>query len=207
MIGAGGFGREALDVVQAINGIGDGIFDVLGVVDDSPTALNLRRLGDLDVPYLGDIDQLIEGDNSVEYLVGIGSPEIRRSIGERLHGLGFTAAIAVHPRAGIGSHVRLGEGTVVCGGVQLSTNSSVGIHVHMNPNATVGHDADIGDYVSINPAATISGDVTIGTGALIGAGAVVLQGLTVGDHAVVGASACVVRPVEPGATVKGVPAR
>ena len=44
-------------------------------------------------------------------------------------------------------------------------------------------------------------NVTIGTGACV------LQGIRVGAGAIVGAGAVVVRDVEPGAVVKGVPAR
>jgi maltose O-acetyltransferase len=48
---------------------------------------------------------------------------------------------------------------------------------------------------------------SIGAGAWIGTGATILPGVTVGDGAIVAAGAVVTRPVPPGATVRGVPAR
>ena len=45
VVGAGGFGRETLDVVEAVNAAASQpAFEVLGVVDDAPSAENLVRL-------------------------------------------------------------------------------------------------------------------------------------------------------------------
>lgn len=201
VVGAGGFGRETLDVVAAL---GDAI-RLVGVLDDAPSEVNLRRLHDRGVTYLGTIDDWLARGDDAEYAVAVGSPAMRRALVSRF--AGRTPATLVHPSAGIGVASVLGPGAIVCGGVQVSTNVRLGAHVHLNPNATIGHDAVVGDYVSVNPAATISGDCEIRADVLVGAGAVVLQGLTVGTDAVVGAAACVVRDVPAGTTVKGVPAR
>jgi carbonic anhydrase/acetyltransferase-like protein (isoleucine patch superfamily) len=78
-------------------------------------------------------------------------------------------------------------------------------HIHVNPNATIGHDSILESFVSINPAATVSGDVHVRSRTLIGAGAIVLQGLSIGADATVGAGAVVTRSVPDGVVVKGVP--
>lgn len=208
IVGAGGFGREALDVVEAMNATKAGpVYEILGVLDAAPSAANLARLSARGVTYLGTDSEWRETGVQADYLIGIGNPQTRQRMAEAFSRAGFDAATAIHPAATIGSRVSIGEGSVVCGGVQLSTNVSLGRHVHVNPNATVGHDAVLQDFVSINPAATISGEVAVGARSLIGAGAVILQGLTIGADALIGASACVVRNVEQHALLKGVPAR
>jgi acetyltransferase-like isoleucine patch superfamily enzyme len=83
----------------------------------------------------------------------------------------------------------------------------VGRHVHIDQNATVGHDSVLADYCRLNPQACISGSVEVGFAAVIGANATVLQGMSIGNNAIVGAGACVVKDVPPNAVVKGVPAR
>ena len=208
VVGAGGFGRETLDVIASINRDGTNPkFQVVGVLDDAPSDINLKRLNSLGITYLGSIDGWLETGDDALFVVGIGSPGARAAIAHRFELCGLKAATLVHPSVHLGSGVQLGEGAIICGGVNVSTNVRIGNHTQINPNATIGHDAVLHDYVSVNPAATISGDVTVGAAALIGAGAVILQGLEVGDESVVGASACVVRAVPAGATVKGVPAK
>lgn len=200
VVGAGGFGREALDVVEAV-----GSHRLLGVLDDSPSDLNLERLAARGIRYLGSVGQWTAAGDRAEYLIAIGSPAARERVAAQF--AGYTAATLVHPLAGVGSANVIGAGSIVCAGVQISTNVRIGRHVHLNPSAVVGHDTVIDDFVSVNPAATISGDVRVGQRVLVGAASVILQGLCVGADAVVGAAACVVRDVAPGATVKGVPAR
>jgi sugar O-acyltransferase (sialic acid O-acetyltransferase NeuD family) len=208
VIGAGGFGREALDVIEAMSrAVATPIFDVLGVVDDSPSAVNLDRLARWGVKYLGTVDGWLAGGAEAGYVLGVGAPSARQRLDQRLAGAGLEPVTVVHPAAGTGSELRLGTGSVICAGVQVSTNVEIGRHVHLNANVTIGHDTVLEDFVSVNPGAIVSGDCHIGRGTLIGAGAVVLQGRSVGAGSLIGAAACVTRDVPPSTTVKGVPAR
>jgi sugar O-acyltransferase (sialic acid O-acetyltransferase NeuD family) len=208
VVGAGGFGREVLDVLVAINRAAVvAPFEILGVLDDRPSTLNLERLAARGIAYLGPIEAWINTGNRASYLVGVGTPSTRRRIVEFFDAAGLHSPSVIHPSASVGTNVVMGDGTVVCGGVQLSTNTRLGRHVQLNPNSTVGHDAQLSSFVSINPAATVSGEVFVGSGSLVGAAAVILQGLSVGSGTLIGASACVVRDVPDGATVKGVPAK
>jgi sugar O-acyltransferase (sialic acid O-acetyltransferase NeuD family) len=207
VVGAGGFGREVLDVVDAINAAaGAGVWDVVGVVDDAPSDLNLARLERRGVAYQGTVDGLLAERWDGHYVIGIGSPRVRRALAERLDAAGLHAATLVHPTVTQGFDVEIGQGSVLCAGARLTTNIRLGRHVHLNPNVTVGHDTVLGNHVSMNPASSVSGDCLIEDGVLIGVAAVVLNGLRVGPNVVIGGSACVVRDVAPGQTVVGVPA-
>lgn len=205
IVGAGGFGRETADVVEAINAV-EPKWKLVGFVDDAPSELNLARLERRSLAFLGSIDDLLDSGPAGHVVIGIGSPMARRMVAERLSGLRSFATL-VHPAATLGSEVRLGEGTVVCSGARLSTNLDLGRHVHVNAGATVGHDTIVEDFVSLNPASSISGDCRVEEGSLIGVGAVVLNQLTVGRGATVGGAACVVKNVSAATVVKGVPAR
>lgn len=208
IVGAGGFGRESLDVAEAMNSASTmDIFDIVGVLDDNPSEINLQRLADRGVAHLGTVADWFTSSVSGSFVVAIGDPAIRERLSDQFTEAGAAAATLIHPSAGMGSNSAVGSGSVVCAGVQVSTNVAVGNHVHLNPNATIGHDTVIHDFVSVNPAAVLSGDLVVEESVLVGAGAVILQGLIIGHNAIVGAGACVVKNVAPNTTVKGVPAR
>lgn len=202
IVGAGGFGREVLDVIEAINAAG-GNLEFRGFIDDGPVDEELlARRG---ARLLGTGEALREMD--VLYVIAIGSGTARRSVAERLVG-GASAPVALaHPAATVGGDNRIGPGCILTAGCRVTTNITLGWHVQLHVNCTVGHDSTIGDFVSVFPGATVGGNVTIGRGATIGTGANVLPGVTIGEGAFVGAGAVVTRDVEPGQTVVGSPAR
>lgn len=203
IVGAGGFGREIVTVVDCDRATmaGRGI-NLLGFVDDgSPDLARLERIG---LPLLGGVDTVQPGWS---YVIGVGDSAVRRSLDDRLGERAKSCRPLVHALTSIGRDVDLDEGTVVCAGVSITTNVRIGRHVHLNLAATVGHDCVLGDFVTVSPAVNISGNVTVGDGAYFGTNCSVLPGVTIGPGAVIGAGAMVRQDVPAGVTVVGVPAR
>ena len=106
----------------------------------------------------------------------------------------FLSGIEIHPAAKIGRRVFIDHGMGV----------------------VVGATAEIGDDCTIYQGVTLGGTSltkgakrhpTLGKGVIVGANSQVLGGFTVGDGARVGSNAVVLKPVPPGATAVGNPAR
>jgi sugar O-acyltransferase (sialic acid O-acetyltransferase NeuD family) len=207
VIGLGGFGREVLDVIDAVNEDAERAdrLNVIGILDDAePESAALDLFG---VEYAGATSELERLPESVGYVIGIGSPRARLALdelGQRAH---LPSPVLRHPSASVGRGVSFGPGTVICSHVSITNTIEVGRHVHINLNSTVGHDATLHDYVTVSPLVAISGNVHIRRGAFLGTGCSINPGVTIGEWAVVGTGAAVLRDVESESTVVGVPAK
>lgn len=102
---------------------------------------------------------------------------------------------------------KIGRGTIICPGTILTTGITIGRHVIINLNCTIGHDCVIGDFVTISPGANVSGNVTIGEGCYIGSNAVIREKISICSGVTIGAGGVVVKDItEPGVYV-GSPAK
>lgn len=202
VLGAGGFGRGVLDVVDALRRAGHEI-RVTGFLDPDVGALPPTERDGARV--IGVDDDLAHME--VDYVVGIGSGAVRAALDRLASSFGRRAATLVHPAASVGGDTSLAGGVVLTAGSRVASNVWLGRHVHVNLNATIGHDARLGDYVTVFPQAAVSGGAVVEEAATLGTGSAVLPGRRIGARATVGAGAVVVRDVAPGATVVGVPAR
>lgn len=202
--GSGGFGREVAWLAE--NAVRP--FHVAAFVDDRAVDPPLRVN---DIPVRG-LDDCVRAHPGANYVVAVGTPEVRAAIVARVDGTGLVASTLVHRNVEMSRFVDLGAGTVICAGCILTVDIRLGRHVHVNLDCTIGHDVVMDDFVTLAPGVHVSGCVRIERGAYLGTGASVINGtsdtpLVIGAGATVGAGAVVTRHVGPGVTVVGVPAK
>ena len=201
IVGAGGHGREMLDIVEAMNEAGTGQWNFLGFVDDGEVREDRLARREAEVVEAEELDP-----EAVRYVIGIGDPGTRETVVEKMTLAGFVPAILVHPDASVGSDVRMAEGVVLAAGARVTTNVSLERHSQLNVGAVVSHDCEVGAFVTFSPGTLVNGECRVGDRAFFGTGAIVTPGLRVGADAKVGAGAVVLEDVPEGATVVGVPA-
>lgn len=207
VVGAGGFGREVLMLIRNINEVQGAGWNFVGFLDSAtPRADLLHRI---DAEFLGSEhnDQLLAELGECHFVVGIGSPQVRQQVHERMLSHGLAPATLIHPSAWVGDDVAIGAGSVICAGAILTMNITLGIATLVDRSCNVGHDSVLGDFVTLAPAVTISGSNRIGSRAYLGTNCATIQGVSIGADSTVGAGAVVTRDVPPRVTVAGVPAR
>jgi serine O-acetyltransferase len=103
-------------------------------------------------------------------------------------------------------------------GIEIHPGAVIGERVFFDHamGVVVGETAQIGDGCTIYQGVTLGGTSlykgakrhpTLGKNVVVSAGAKVLGGFEVGDGAKIGSNAVVIKPVPPGATAVGIPAR
>jgi len=205
LIGGGGFARETLELVRAINRAAP-TWDVLGLLDDD-AEMHGRRIGGVEVlgPSTAAHDHR---DALVAACVASPDDPLRRL--RLVARLGLPAerfATLVHPGAIVPGSTSIGPGTVLHAFAVLTADVALGAHVAVMPAVVLTHDDAIGDGVTFGAGARVAGGVTIERGAYVGAGALIRENVAVGAGAVIGMGAVVTRPVPAGEVWAGAPAR
>jgi sugar O-acyltransferase (sialic acid O-acetyltransferase NeuD family) len=174
IVGAGGYGRVALDVLLA-SGFGD---RVLGFYDDAHAALSGEVRG---VPILGDVGMLksMLSVETVHVVVAITDNGARLQVANSLRGLGARFLSAVHPGAYVSEAALIGDGSVVGAGAIVHPDAAVGSHCYLGPRSVVDRDAEVG------AGTWISAGAIVGPGARLGARVVLGQNSSVDRKAVV----------------------
>jgi UDP-perosamine 4-acetyltransferase len=200
IIGAGGHGRVALDILQSA-----GEYQPAGFLDADPS-LNGRRISGL--PVFGSVNLLskLRQQRMTHAFIAIGDNRVRRQYAALVREHGLTLVNAVHPRACVSASATLGENIMVAAGAVVCADAKLADSVIINTGAIVDHECEIEEAAHIASGAHLAGRVRVGRGAFIGIGANIIQCLSIGEEAVIGAGAVVIRDIPAYATAVGVPA-
>ena len=205
ILGTSGFAREVAWLVRDINSVSPS-WNLLGHLAASATEVG-SQVGDAMV--IGDDSFMARHSGELAVAIGTGHPQVISRLRSTIQGLPhLDFPNLIHPSVMLDrARVQFGRGNVVCAGTILTTDIRIGSFNVFNLACTVGHDCVIGDCCVANPGCNISGNVSIGDRCLLGTGSTILQNLAIGEGATIGGGALVNRPVDPGATVAGVPAK
>lgn len=203
IFGASGMALETRDIAHDLG------LSVVFVVRDST---ELAAFGDSgDCMLETDIDRF----RDIPYIIGIGEGSVRRKIAAR-YAKKVKFLNLIHPSATFGrgqrDQLECRQGVIVCAGVRMTTNISIGNFTIFNLNSTVSHDSIIGDFTTVAPQACILGNVDVKNGAWIGAGAIINQGvnetkLTIGANSILGSGTVILHDCDADSIYVGVPAR
>jgi acetyltransferase EpsM len=196
--GGGGHGKAVIEAVRAM-----GTYEVVGIVDDGmPSGLQI-----LGLPVFGGAEALAgllaQGIRLAANAVGgIGDPESRVGVFQRLIEAGFTCPPVIHPAAFVEPSASISPGVHVMPMAYIGSEAEIGFGALVNSSAVVSHDCRLAACANLSPGALLAGGVQLGEAAQVGMGATVNLGVIIGDGARVGNSAVVKKDVPPGGVVR-----
>lgn len=203
--GASGFGKEVMPLVRQQYAHLDAPSFVF--IDDGSTSETLNGYRVLTYPQFLNIKA-----ESKAVTIAIANSKIRQQLVEKLSSDNITHIDVKAANSIVLDEVALGEGSLLCPFVCLTSNIKVGKFFHANIYSYIAHDCVIGDFVTFAPRVNCNGNVHIHDHAYIGTGAILKQGtpdkpLIIGEGAIVGMGAVVTKDVPAGAVVVGNPAK
>jgi sugar O-acyltransferase (sialic acid O-acetyltransferase NeuD family) len=197
IVGAGGFGREAVWTVERINKAAQQpLWRVVGFADDDPAKASGNFEG---YPLLGSCEKASRDYPGASVFIAIGDNTVRERVYRQLRGHDFPAFI--DPSAQVSPTTEFRHGTFIAPEAVVSVGTEIGKFVIINARAGVGHDSSVGDFSTICPGVSLSGHTTVGAHVLMGTNSCTAPGLTVGEGATIACGTPVLKNVAPGTTL------
>ena len=198
VFGGGGHAKSVIDMIRAIGG-----YRIAGIVDDNLPVGSFI----LNVPVLGSAKLLFElhdqGLNlAVNTVGGIGNPDVRVKVFERLDQACYQFPTLIHPRAMVEPTAKIADGSQVLALAYVGSDSRVGFGCIINYGAIISHDCVLGDYVNLSPGGTLAGGVQVGERTQIGMRATINLDLSIGCEVRIGNGATIKKDVPDGEIVR-----
>ena len=204
IIGAGGCGREILDIFEACNQEKNQ-YEILGFIVQK----EYSQAGNIvnGYPVLGDFEWFDKNARNVHAICAVGAPQHRYRLVNIAASYNVRFCSVVHPSVYKSRWIEIGVGSVIAAGCILTTQIKIGDHVYVNYGCTIGHDVVLEEFTTLVPGAHISGAVTAHAGCYIGTGANVIEKINLGEWSIMGAGSTIIRDVPANTTVVGNPGK
>ncbi len=182
VVGAGGFGREAIWTLESINAAASQpIWNILGYADDDP---KWKKGGNFEgYPILGTVEEASKDYPGASVFLAIGNNAKRAKLYERLRGHDFP--VLIDPSARVSPTTEFKHGTYIAASAVVQVGSELGKFALIGSNCVICHDAVLGDFVNVGPGTVIASGVTVGASAAFFANCATRPGVSIGENAII----------------------
>lgn len=196
--GAGGLGRETMDIIIHMTKQSDTQPVIPVFVED-----NTSKKKCMDIPVI----DLTECETGAWVTIAVGEPKLRVQLKEKALSKGLILRSAISPSAVISHTACIGAGSIIAPFCSIQSNATVGSNVAINTMAIIGHDVDIGNNAVISSMVNLGGSTHVADRTYIGMGALIKEGLKIGERTIISMGSVVFRDIPERVIAVGNPAR
>jgi len=195
--GAGGLGRECLDVAHSLTKFKNDeiIFEFL---EDSP---KLDKINDTK------ISSFDEHEKNSWVTIAVGEPELRKKLREKISKTSLSLRSLISPFSFISPHANIESGAVIAPLCSIQANATIRENVLVNTMCIVGHDCEVCEDSVLSSKVNLGGAVSIQNNSFIGMGAMIKENISIGSNSIIGMSSVVYRDIIDDVIAIGNPAR
>lgn len=199
--GAGGLGREVLELARIINGRVKIWEDFVFIIDGEPgndvNGVKVYSYNDAIVTFKGNL----------EVSMGIGEPAVRDKLFAKLKKDGIDTPTLIHPDIFFPETTVIGKGVTIQYGCFISCNVEIEDYVYIQPQVNIGHNDILKKGCILSGMANLGGGVSIGKYTYVGLSTAIKEGVSVGDYSIVGMYSAVYKDIPDEMIAMGNPAR
>jgi len=205
ILGAGGPGRDLLEIIKEINYLNeDSVYECVGFLDNDPDKVGLIING---IEVLGPVSVASDLDEGVRFVNTIGGDSYHWKLPDIIGEADVDDSrfeTVIHPDSYVAESANLGHGVVVYPGSIIHSNANIGHHV-MVKDARISHDQNIGDYTRIEAGVSMVGSADVGECCYLGMNCTLRESIE--QNVIVGMGSVVIEEVKAGKVVAGNPAK
>lgn len=200
--GAGGLGREVLELARTVNSESQRWEKIIFIVD-----------GEIQDRYVSEVaiysyqKAKTQFSPCLEVVIGIGEPAVRKEKHDLLATEGISLATLIHPSACVLGTTRISKGVVIGANCFISCNVCIHENCYVQPGAVIAHDVNIEQNSVVSSNVAICGHVSIGEDSYIGVGSSIKEGTSIGKNVIVGMGTVVFYDLPDEVIVLGNPGR
>lgn len=199
--GAGGLGREVLELAGMINAKTGRWKNILFIIDGEPG----DDVNGIPVySYRHAIEKFAE---NLEVSMGIGEPAVRERLFKKLEDAQIPMPTLIHPDVHIPNTTKIGRGVTIQYGCFVSCNAVIDDYVYIQPQVNIGHNVILKEGCMLSGMANLAGGVTVGKYTYVGLSTAIKESVSIGDSSIIGMYSAVYNDIPDEMIAMGNPAR
>lgn len=202
LYGAGGVGKEIMELISAYNKRTNQWEDFLFIDDVTQE----KEIMGYEVYSFSEFTKRYAPEDNVEIIITLGDPINREKLFHKLKNEGYQFGKAIFDSPFVSMQAKYGRGVLIYANT-LPGSVEIGDNVMILGGADIGHEAVIGNHCVISSQVFIGGHTVVGNNVFIGAHAALKDSISVGNNAAISLGAAVFNSVPENAFAFGNPAR